>query len=144
MLDRIEELLDSPTKSQSLQVLIASKIIDISPSKALELLEGDNQEVLFLRALCQRNLGNLVTSLSTILEALDHDSGSLDYWLIAGWNSYDLGDFEAADNYFSCAMGCDINCPDALYGKALTLKSLGQDYSSYQMALTDIDEELII
>ena len=63
---------------------------------------------------------------------------------MAGWNSYDLGDFKAANHYFSCAIGCDINCPDAIYGKALALKSLGQDYSRYQMALTDIDEELII
>ena len=63
---------------------------------------------------------------------------------MAGWNSYDLGDFETANYYFSCAIGCDIHCPDAIYGKALTLKSLGQDYSRYQMALTDIDEELII
>ena len=100
--------------------------------------------VIILRAQCQRNLGDYEASLSTIHGALDHNSESLDSWLLAGWNSYDLGNFEAADQYFSCAIGCDITCPDALYGKALALKNLGQDYSHYQMALTDIDEELII
>ena len=144
LLNRVEELLDSPIKSQTLQVLIASKIIEHSPSKALELLEGDSQDTIFLRAQCQRNLGDLAASLSTILRALDHNSGSLDSWLMAGWNSYDLGNFEVADYYFSCAIGCDINCPDALYGKALALRSLGHDYSHYQMALKDIDDELII
>ena len=144
LLDRIEELLTYSIKSQTLQVMIASKIIETSPSKALELLEGDNQVVLFLRAQCQRNLGDSEASLSTILKALDYDPGNLDSWLIAGWNSYDLGDFEAANHYFSCAIGCDINCPDALYGKALVLRSLGRDYSHYQMALKDINEELII
>ena len=144
LLDRLEELLASPTKSQTLQVLIASKLIDTLPSRALELLEGDTNEVLFLKAQCQRKLGNLDASLSTVLAALDHNSESLDLWLLAGWNSYDLGKFEAADYYFSCAVGCDITCPDALYGKALSLKNLGQDYSHYQMALIDIDEELVI
>ncbi len=144
ILDRIDEFIEDSLKSQTLKFALASKLVDISPSTSLQFLDDENWEFLFLRSQCQRNMGNLDESLVTILKALDYQPDSLDGWLVAGWNAFELSKYGAANNYFDCALGCDGTSIGALYGKASVLKKLGKDYSFYKTALTSVDEELVI
>ena len=65
-------------------------------------------------------------------------------WVAAGWSAYDLEKYDEADIFFESALGCDILCPDALFGKVSVMKIIGKDYSYYQKALSEIDTELII
>ena len=144
LLKQTDNFLDILPKSNHIKVLIASKLVDLSPSRALKLLGTDNWDELFLRSQCFKNLGKVEESLTSILKALDYQPSNLEGWLVAGWNAYNLSKYDESSDYFDCAIGCESLCSDALFGKALSLKKLGKDYSLYKIALADLDKELII
>ena len=55
-----------------------------------------------------------------------------------------LGKFDEAIDFFDMALGIDSLCSEAFYGKGSALKKKGEDFSSCQIILSNIDRELII
>ena len=68
----------------------------------------------------------------------------LNGFLNAGWISIKIKDFDEAIDYFDMALGIDSLCSEAYYGKGSALKKKGEDFSSCQIILSNIDKELII
>ena len=65
-------------------------------------------------------------------------------FLNAGWISIKINDFDEAIDFFDMALGIDSLCSEALYGKGSALKKKGEDFSSCQIILSNIDKELVI
>ena len=55
-----------------------------------------------------------------------------------------MENYNEASNFFDMALGIDGLCSEALYGKGLAMKKKGEDYSTYQLVLSQIDNELVI
>ena len=68
----------------------------------------------------------------------------LNGFLNAGWISIKIKDFDEAIDFFDMAIGIDSLCSEAFYGKGSALKKKGEDFSSCQVILSNIDKELII
>ena len=93
---------------------------------------------------CFKNLNDNQNDLTLSKLSIIIKPNILNSWGAAGWSAYDLGKYSEADTFFESALGCDMHCPDALFGKASVMKVIGKDYSYYQKALTEIDPEIII
>jgi len=138
---------DLVSKSQGLQDLksaLGSKLVEINPSKALELLDKTIFKDIMNRVVCFKNLNDNDEALNLLKHAITLEPNNVNSWVAAGWSAYDLEKYIEADTFFESALGCDISCPDALFGKASVMKVLGKDYSYYQEALNSIDPELVI
>ena len=140
----IENLISKSHGSKKVWSLLGSKLVDINPSKALELLDNDNFKDIMNRIICFKNLNDNEMALKLAKQAITIDPNNVNSLIAAGWSAYDLGRYKEANNFFDSALGCDIYCPDALFGKGLVMKITGKDYSYYQKALTEIDLELVI
>mgnify|MGYP003682396433 CR=1 FL=1 len=140
----IDSLMLKVQESDNLKSLLGSKLVNISPSKALELLGEENIEDIMNKIVCFRKLNKNKEALSLAKYAIDINPYDVNLWLAAGWNAYDLEEYNDAGNFFESALGCNISCADALFGKGLVMKMAGKDYSYYQRALAEIDSELII
>ena len=68
--------------------------------------------------------------------------GSLSF--VGGWISIEMEEYSEAGNFFDMALGIDALCSEALYGKGLVMKRRGEDYSTHQLILSQIDKELVI
>ena len=123
---------------------LGSKLVEINPSKALELLGETNFEDIMNRVICFKNLNDNEKALSLAKQAINLKPNNVNSWVAAGWSAYDLEKYDEADVLFESALGCDIFCPDALLGKVSVMKIIGKDYSYYQRALSEIDTELVI
>ena len=55
-----------------------------------------------------------------------------------------MENYSEAGNFFDMALGIDGLCSEALYGKGLVMKRKGEDYSMYQLILSQRDSELVI
>ena len=97
-----------------------------------------------MKVQCLKNIGKITDALVFAKKAIDINPKKIDGWISAGWLSYELEYFEAAEDFFEAALGFDISNPDALLGKALILKSMNKDYSYYNKALSAIDPKLAI
>jgi tetratricopeptide (TPR) repeat protein len=91
-----------------------------------------------------KNLDRKEDALGFARQAINISPNEIDGWISAGWCSFELGDYDEADEYFEGALGCDIHNPDALHGKALVMKAMNKDFSYYNKALEEIDSELVI
>ena len=140
----IEILMLKVQESKSLKSLLGSKLVSIAPSKALEILGEDKIEDIMNKITCFKNLNKSKESLSLAKYAINLNPNDINLWLAAGWSAYDLEEYSEAENFFESALGCDISCADALFGKGSVMKRIGKDYSYCQMALAEIDSELII
>ena len=65
-------------------------------------------------------------------------------FLNGGWISIEMEKYSEAGNFFDMALGIDALCSEALYGKGLVMKRNGEDYSTHQLILSQIDKELVI
>jgi tetratricopeptide (TPR) repeat protein len=94
--------------------------------------------------ICFKNLNNNEMALKLAKQAITIEPYNVNSWIAAGWSAYDLERYKDADNFFNSALGCDIRCPDALFGKASVMKIRGKDYSHFQKALAEVDSKLVI
>jgi tetratricopeptide (TPR) repeat protein len=140
----IDNLISKSRNSQRLRSLLGSKLVDINPSKALEILDKNIYEDIMNRIACFKNLNENEKALNLSKFAITIKPDDVNSWIAAGWSSYDLEKYEEANNFFESALGCDRLCPDALFGKASVMKIKGKDYSHYQKALAEIDAQLVI
>lgn len=144
VLSIFEEVISNFPDSLALRQLLASKLSDVEPLKALNLLEGDTWEELILKVKCYRSLSNYKDALECAIKATSLKPNSVDGWLSAGWISFDMGDFHQSNDFFDSAIGCDIQCLDALFGKSLVLEKLGKDNTIYNNALSELDPNLVL
>ena len=138
-----EELISKFPASLSLRYLLASKLSDVEPIKSLGLLEENTWDELILKVKCYRSLSDYKNALECAIEATSLKPDSVDSWLAAGWSAFDMGAFDQSNDFFDAAIGCDIQCSDALFGKALVLEKLGMDNTIYTNALSEIDPKLV-
>ena len=129
--------------SKSLSSLIGYKLIDEDPSRALDFL-NDNFHDLLLKVQCLQNLDRKEDALDFARQAIYIHPNKIEGWVSAGWCSYELEEYDEANEYFESALGCDMNSPDALHGKALVARAMNKDFSHYNKALESIDSDLII
>ena len=140
----IDDLISKSQGSKILKNALGSKLVEINPSKALELLDKSNFKDIMKRVVCFKNLNDNAKALTLSKHAITIKPNNVNSWVAAGWSAYDLEKYSEADTFFESALGCDMYCPDALFGKASVMKVIGKDYSYYQKALTEIDPELVI
>ena len=140
----IENLISKSQGSKKIWSLLGSKLVDVNPSKALELLDNDNFKDIMNRIVCFKNLNDNEMALKLAKQAIIIEPDNVNSWIAAGWSAYDLERYKDADTFFDSALGCDIGCPDALFGKASVMKITGKDYSHFQKALAEIDSKLAI
>jgi len=144
LLSNLEKIISRFPDSLSIKRIIGSKLSVGEPSKALDFLGEDNWDELMLRVKCYRSLSDYENALGSAIKAIDLRPNSIDAWIAAGWSAFDLGEFDQSNDFFDSAIGCDMHCTDALFGKALVLKRLGKDNNVYNRALSQIDSDLVI
>ena len=144
VLSIFEEVISKFPESLDLRHLIASKLSNVAPLKALSLLEEETWENLILKVKCYRSLSDYKNALKYAVNATTLNPDSVESWLAAGWSAFDMGNFDKSNDFFDSAIGCDMYCPDALIGKALVLEKLGKDNTFYNNALREIDPNLVI
>tara|TARA_B100000809_G_scaffold148070_1_gene145546 strand:- start:138 stop:827 length:690 start_codon:yes stop_codon:yes gene_type:complete len=144
IMDNLENLISRFPESLQLKRIIVSKLVIDEPLKALELLGKEEWEDLMLRVQCHRSLSENEKALAVAVKLIDLRPENIDGWIAAGWSAFDLGKYDESSDFFDSAMGCDMHCPDALFGKASVLKKMGKDTSLYSQALADLDLDLVI
>ena len=144
IIDRIEEFLFFKGKSSQTQEIIAEKILDIDPKLALEFLDKKNSKHFLLLSQCFLILEEFSDSIFFAKKFVRAFPRELNGFLSAGWISIKIKDFDEAIDFFDMAIGIDSLCSEALYGKGSALKKKGEDFSSCQIILSNIDKELVI
>jgi len=144
LLSNLEKIISRFPDSLSIKRIIGSKLSVGEPSKALDFLGEDNWDELMLRVKCYRSLSDYENALESAIKAIDVRPNSIDGWIAAGWSAFDLGELDKSNDFFDAAIGCDMHCTDALFGKASVLKRLGKDNTTYNQALSQIDPDLVI
>ena len=144
IIDRIEEFLFFKEKRSQAQEIIAEKILDIDPKLALEFLDKKNSKHFLLLSQCFLILEEFSDSIFFAKKFVRAFPRELNGFLNAGWISIKIKDFDEAIDFFDMAIGVDSLCPEALYGKGYALKNKGEDFSSCQIILSNIDKELVI
>ena len=144
IIDRIEEFLFFKGKSSQTQEIIAEKILDIDPKLALEFLDKKNPKHFLLLSQCFLILEEFSDSIFFAKKFVRAFPRELNGFLNAGWISIKIKDFDEAIDFFDMAIGIDSLCSEALYGKGSALKKKGEDFSSCQIILSNIDKELVI
>ena len=139
----LDSIISKHPDSETLSSLIGYKLIDEDPKRALDFL-NDNFHDLLLKVHCLKSLDRKEDALKFAKQAINIHPNEIDAWISAAWCSYELENYDEADEYFEGALGCDIHNPDALHGKALTMKAMNKDFSYYNKALEAIDPELVI
>ncbi len=144
VIDRIEEFLFFKEKNSQSQEIIAEKILDIDPKLALEFLDKKNSKHFLLLSQCFLILEEFSDSIFFAKKFVQAFPRDLNGFLNAGWISIKIKDFDEAIDFFDMAIGIDSLCSEALYGKGSALKKKGEDFSSCQIILSNIDNELVI
>ena len=83
-------------------------------------------------------------SLSFANKFINSNPRDISGFLNGGWISIEMEEYSEAGNFFDMALGIDALCSEALYGKGLVMKRKGEDYSTHQLILSQIDKELVI
>ena len=144
IIDNLENLVSMFPDSLQLKRIIGSKLVKDEPLKALEFLGEDNWEDLMLRVRCYKSLAKNENALATAVKSINLKPKNIEGWIAAGWCAFDIGKYDESGDFFDAAMGCDMYCPDALFGKASVLKKMGESYSNYSQALAELDSDLVI
>ena len=130
--------------NMAISSLIGLKLIDDYPEKAIEYLSNQSHENLILKSQALKKLTKYKEAILSAKKAIKLKPNSIEGWILCGWCHFELDNYQESENYFEGALGCDINNPDALLGKALILKSQKKDYSYYNRALESINSDLSI
>ena len=144
IINRIEEFSNFKEKNSQAQEIIAKKVLDIDPDLALEFLDKKNSKQYFLLSQCflvREDFYESIFFAKKFIQAFPRD---INGFLNAGWISIKINDFDEAIDFFDMALGIDSLCSEALYGKGSALKKKGEDFSSCQIILSNIDKELVI
>tara|TARA_B100001115_G_scaffold19367_1_gene13883 strand:+ start:3139 stop:4866 length:1728 start_codon:yes stop_codon:yes gene_type:complete len=144
IINRIEEFSHFKEKNSQAQEIIAKKVLDIDPDLALEFLDKKNSKQYFLLSQCflvREDFYESIFFAKKFVQAFPRD---INGFLNAGWISIKINDFDEAIDFFDMALGIDSLCSEALYGKGSALKKKGEDFSSCQIILSNIDKELVI
>ena len=144
IIDRIEEFLFFKEKNSQAQEIIAGKILDIDPKLSLEFLDKKNSKHFLLLSQCFLKIEEFSDSILFAKKYIQAFPRELNAFLNAGWISIKINDFDEAIDFFDMAIGIDSLCSEALYGKGSALKKKGEDFSSCQIILSNIDKELVI
>ena len=144
IIDRIDEFLFFKEKNSQAQEIIVKKIIDIDPKLALEFLDKKNSKHFLFLSQCFLKVEEFSDSIFFAKKFIQAFPRELNGFLNAGWISIKIKDFDEAIDYFDMALGIDSLCSEAYYGKGSALKKKGEDFSSCQIILSNIDKELII
>ena len=118
--------------------------MDINPRLALEFLDKQNPKNFLLLSQCFFKAREFSIQYFLQKIILAHFLVKSMVFLNAGWISIEMNDFDGAIDFFDMAIGIDALCSEALYGKGSALKKKGEDFSSCQIILSNIDKELII
>ena len=130
--------------NRDISYLIACKLVNQKPEKALKYLSEETFQDLYLKVQCLKLLKRIDEALTISKKLININPNKIEGWVSAGWCSYELDNLKDANDYFESALGCDISNPDALVGKALVLKAQNKDFSYYNRALEAIDSTLVI
>ena len=126
------------------QTIIAQKIYELDPKLALEYLDTQNPKHYLLLSQCFFKIQKFTNSLSFANKFISSNPREISGFLNGGWISIEMENYNEASNFFDMALGIDDLCSEALYGKGLVMKKKGEDYSTYQLVLSQIDNELVI
>lgn len=144
IVDRIEEFSLFKEKNSRTQEIIAKKVLDIDPKLALEFLDKKNSKHFLLLSqyfLIREEFSDSILFARKFIQAFPRE---INGFLNAGWISIEMDHFDEAIDFFDMALGIDSLCSEALYGKGSALKKKGEDFSSCQIILSNIDKELVI
>ena len=144
IISRKEEFSMFKYKNVEAQKIIAQKVFQIDPQFALEYLDVQNPKHHLLISQCFFEMNNLPDSLSFANKFISYNPREISGFLNGGWILIEMENYSEAGNFFDMALGIDGLCSEALYGKGLVMKRKGEDYSMYQLILSQRDSELVI
>jgi len=130
--------------NRAVSSLLGLKLINDYPEKAIDYLSDQNHEDLILKSQALKRLTKNEEAIFSAEKAIKLKPNNIEGWILCGWCHFELNNYQESEKYFEGALGCDINNPDALLGKALILKSQKKDYSYYNRALKSINSDLSI
>ena len=131
-------------KNVEAQKILAQKVFQIDPQFALEFLDSQNSKHYLLLSQCFFEMKKFQESLSFANKFINSNPRDISGFLNGGWISIEMEEYSEAGNFFDMALGIDALCSEALYGKGLVMKRKGEDYSTHQLILSQIDKELVI
>ena len=140
----LETRFDIFKSNTAVSSLIGLKLVDDYPEKAIEYLSDQNHENLILKSQALKKLAKYKEAIFSSEKAIELKPNNIEGWILCGWCHFELNNYQESEKYFEGALGCDINNPDALLGKAMNLKSQKKDYSHYNRALESINSDLAI
>ena len=126
------------------QTIIAQKLLVIDPELGLDFLDIKNPKHFLLIGQCFFEIGKYAKSLMFANKYINSNPREISGFLIGGWASIEMKDFDGASNFFDMAIGINPQSSEAIYGKGLVLKKKGEAYAPYQHILSKIDKELVI
>ena len=140
----LETRFDIFKRNSAVSSLLGLKLINDYPEKAIDYLSDQNHEDLILKSQALKKLTKNEEAIFSAEKAIKLKPNNIEGWILCGWCHFELNNYQESEKYFEGALGCDINNPEALLGKALILKSQKKDYSYYNRALKSINSDLSI
>tara|TARA_B100001094_G_scaffold175479_1_gene169615 strand:+ start:884 stop:2611 length:1728 start_codon:yes stop_codon:yes gene_type:complete len=144
IMSRKEDFSMFKDKNVEAQKILAQKVLEIDPQFALEFLDSQNSKHYLLLSQCFYQMKKFQESLSFANKFINSNPRDISGFLNGGWISIEMEEYSEAGNFFDMALGIDALCSEALYGKGLVMKRNGEDYSTHQLILSQIDKELVI